>query len=181
MITHEDVERHRRLDMQANKMTAAARREKQEQERKERELVDRVSSERREEEDAILYAAGLTQAEANELYDTRGYSLTVDIIQFLSEHQSTPEEAVEALYRMAGDEAGEFVDMLTKAFGRRVRPFGPDPVGDLSAAEYNHEYPRKKYHKPSKSDVIALYQAWIQMQEIQTGFDQSIDGCMTGE
>lgn len=180
MITHEDIERHRMLDMQANKMTADAFRAKQERERKEQEFVDRVSSDRHEDEEAILHAAGITKEEANTLFDRRGYDFAVQIIRYLSEHVSTPDDAVEDLYRIAGDEAGEYVDMLTRAFGRRVRQFGPDLVGDLSTAEFNHDYPRKKYHRPSKSDVIALYEAWKQMQDMQSGFDASIDESMLG-
>jgi hypothetical protein len=180
-ITPEDVERHRALDILANKMSARTFREKQVRQRAEEEFVDRVASDIREEEEAMRFAAGLTRDQEDVLFEQRGPDVAVEIMKYLSMHDGTPEEALAALYRIAGDEAGEYVDMLTRAFGRRVRQFGPDPVGDLSREEFNFVHPRNGHHKPTKSDVIALVDGWRQMQAIQNEFDNSIDECMKGE
>ncbi|MBI5620217.1 hypothetical protein HY949_00385 [Candidatus Gottesmanbacteria bacterium] len=180
MITYEDIESHRALDKLASKMTAEARRAKQERERADSDRADRVLSDIHEEEEAIRYAAGLSHEQADTLFDVRGYDLAVEILHFLAEHDGTPEEAVNELYKIAGDEAGRYVDMLTNAFKRRVRQFGPDPVGDLSREEFDHDFPRKKNHRPTKNEVIALYDSWKQLQEIQHDFDESIDATMHG-
>ncbi len=180
MITLEDIERHRTLDKVASKMTAEARRAKEERERADSDRADRVLSDIHEEEEAIRHAAGLTRTQTDTLFDVRGYDLTIEILHVLSSHEGTPEDAVNELYKIAGDEAGEYVDMLTNAFKRRVRQFGPDPVGDLNREQFDHDFPRKKSHRPTKNDVIALYVAWKQMQDMQSGFDTSIDESMHG-
>lgn len=164
MITPEDVARHRRLDMQANKMTADEFYRRQERLRAEAELVDRVQSDIHEETAAWEFLTGLTRDQWSTLLEEYG-DLGVEIADVLAcGDADSVEEARALLYRRAGDEAGEFIDRVNTMLQKRLNsPFAPDPFGELSREEFDALHPRRTRPRMTKSKLgeIADFERWL--------------------
>lgn len=140
--------------------------------------ADATLDEMQEELGALAFGAGITREELGQLLE-RG-DLGAQVLNVLTRGEaSTVEEAVRILYQQVGHEIGKsFVDPLTRATGKKVRQFGPDPFGEMSRAEFDVEYPRRKRKPKTRADVQRGIDAWRARLAMQAEFDQSIDESM---
>lgn len=129
---------------------------------------------------ALAFNAGISPEDLGPLIE-RG-NLGTEVLDVLTRGEaSSVEEAIARIYQQAGNEIGKsYVDPLTKASGKRVRQFGPDPFGELSNEQFNAEHPRRKRRPKTRADVQRGVDAWRARVAIQAEFDQSIDALMHG-
>ncbi len=142
--------------------------------------ADATLDEVQEELNALAFGAGITREELGKLFE-RG-NLGTQVLTVLTRGEaSTAEEAIRYLYEQGGNEIGKnFVDPLTRATGKKVRRFGPDPFGEMSRAEFDAKHPRRTRKPRTRADVQRAVDAWRARLAMQTAFDQSIDESMHG-
>lgn len=181
MTTLKDsIEAHQRLDKVADRMTAAEYARRQQQKAVSADSVDRVRSEIIEEEEAAAFGAGLTVNEYRRIFDTHG-DLGVQIIEVLTlGYTETEEGAIQYLYHGEPNSTDDWIDRLTTASGKRVHQFGQDLFGEMSDEEFAATHPRRRGRPKSKKDIQDALENWRRELEMQSEFDESIDGSMHG-
>lgn len=142
--------------------------------------ADATLAEMEEELHALAFGAGITREELGHLLE-RG-DIGTEVLNVLTRGDATTiEEAIRLIYTQAGDEIGKkFVDPLTRATGKKVRQFGPDPFGEFSKEEFDAKHPRRKRRPKTRADVQRGVDAWRARVAMQAEFDQSIDESMRG-
>lgn len=159
----EAIDAHNALDKVANRMSAEAFREHAVIRAQEEAFTEGVKDEIEEQIKAWAFNAGLSTREQFTEVMERG-ELGSEVLDYLTRiGAETPEAAVEALYTLAGHEAGKMlVDPYTRAFDRKTMRLGQEhPLFRFVKPDLPLKRKGKKPMSKAELGEIANFQRWL--------------------
>ncbi|MBI5449065.1 hypothetical protein HY948_01985 [Candidatus Gottesmanbacteria bacterium] len=115
----------------------------------------------REELGALAFAAGISLEELHVLLSQYGDRGSEALRYLIEGKAATVEEALQKVWKDAGDEAGAIIDPIGAAFGKRLRG-GPDLISQIIYDEES-AHPHRKRHKRGKAEIgeLAALERWL--------------------